>query len=175
MVDFYYCKKCPAVCTRSSTASAGYLHLHPNSETLIRFKSTHYILQRLRSHVQSSAELRLYSWMVSIASLHSSLAALQPHPFSRFALNKRQDFVKFWRRKVGTAPSVHWWSIVDILKELFGTCDELQINKSLFGSEVGHVESLNMALGGLRAVKFYCIHFFYIARGGHSNTHPVSS
>ena len=40
--------------------------------------------------------------MVSIASLHSSLAALQPHPFSRFALNKRHDFVKFWRRKVGT-------------------------------------------------------------------------
>ena len=43
--------------------SAGYLHLHPNSETLIRFKSTHYVLQRLHSHVQSSAELRLYSWM----------------------------------------------------------------------------------------------------------------
>ncbi len=27
---------------------------------------------------------------------------------------------------------------MDLLKELFGGCDELQINKSLFGSEVGH-------------------------------------
>lgn len=40
--------------------------------------------------------------------------------------------------------------IMDILKELFGTSDELQINKSLFGSEVGHVESLNMGLGELQ-------------------------
>jgi len=54
---------------------------------------------------------------------------------------------------------------MDILKELFGTCDELQINKSLFGSEVGHVESLNMGLGGLRALKFYCIHFVLYCKG----------
>jgi len=64
---------------------------------------------------------------------------------------------------------------MDILKELFGTCDELQINKSLFGSEVGHVESLNMGLGGLRAVKFTVYTFSIIAWGGHSHTHPVSS
>ena len=44
-------------------------------------------------------------------------------------------------------------------------CDELQINKSLFGSEVGHVESLNMGLGGLPAVQLYCIHFIPYYKG----------
>ncbi len=32
---------------------------------------------------------------------------------------------------------------MDILKELFGGCDELQINKTLFGADVGH----DIALG----------------------------
>jgi len=54
---------------------------------------------------------------------------------------------------------------MDILKELFGTCDGLQINKSLFGSEVGHVESLNMGLGGIRAVQLYGIHFVQYYEG----------
>ena len=104
------------------------------------FRGTLFIGMCIHSVAPPTGNKEKYGWLARLLlSVPNSARVLSP-THTKFALNKRRCNIEMHK----------YPSIMDILKELFGTSDELQINKSLFGSEVGHVESLNMGLGELR-------------------------